>query len=232
VRASRRGGYAPGSWLLAVLKRLISDHLRHHETQKRGGGQTVISVDALDAEERYALEPADTDDPEHLYARAWARQLLDGVREKLRTSYDATGRAGAFELLLPFLMWDTEPPSHREIAQQLGSTEAASRILKKHFAAAGIDKTVRLRDAHTLELLREFRAHDGPITVLAFHPSKPILATGSADLTIRLWNVDDGRLIEELGPSTKEPTTLHFSPSGNRLISQDSAGVLRVWDLK
>ena len=34
-----------------------------------------------------------------------------------------------FELLLPFLVWDAEPPSQKEIAQKLGSSEAAVRVL-------------------------------------------------------------------------------------------------------
>ena len=34
-----------------------------------------------------------------------------------------------FDLLLPFLVWDAEPPSQREIAQKLGSSEAAVRVL-------------------------------------------------------------------------------------------------------
>lgn len=83
----------------------------------------------MDAEERFAREPQDNRDPECLFTQAWAQQLLTSVREKLRRAYEATGRAGVFDLLLPFLMWDHEPPSHREIAQKLGSSEAASRIL-------------------------------------------------------------------------------------------------------
>lgn len=117
------------SWLLGVLKRLLSDHSRHHATQKRGGGQVMVSFDEMDAEERYAREPVDAHDPERIFTHTWAHQLLAGVREKLRGAYETTGRAGVFDVLLPFLTCDREPPSHREIANQLGSSEAASRIL-------------------------------------------------------------------------------------------------------
>jgi RNA polymerase sigma-70 factor (ECF subfamily) len=54
---------------------------------------------------------------------------FDATVKQLREAYDGVGRAGAFDILLPFLMWDDEPPSHREIAAQIGSSEAASRIL-------------------------------------------------------------------------------------------------------
>ena len=45
------------------------------------------------------------------------------------------------------------------------------------FAEAGTDKRVRVRDGATLAVLKEFRAHDGPIISLAWHPARPILAT-------------------------------------------------------
>ena len=117
------------SFLLGVLQRTISRQARHDHAAKRGGGARQVSFDEMDAAERYAREPQDTHDPEWLFTRAWAHELLAGVREKLRESFEATGRAGVFDILLPFLMWDNEPPSYREIARQLGSSEAGTRIL-------------------------------------------------------------------------------------------------------
>ena len=89
------------------------------------------------------------------------------------------------------------------------------------FAEGGENKRVRIRDAETLEVLRELRAHDGAITALAFHPTQPVLATGSADLSVRLWSLDDLSLIEEARPSVTDPVKLSFSPRGTRLASTD-----------
>jgi len=100
----------------------------------------------------------------------------------------------------------------------------------RYFAEGGEDKRVRFRDASTLEVTREFRAHDGPITALAFHPTKPILATASEDLSVRLWNLDDLSLLEELHRSDVASEALNFSPSGDRLASTDSAGQVSIWD--
>lgn len=127
--SARREAGKLRSYLLGVLKRQISNGIRHDTTQKRGGSLSHVSFDAMGAHERYALEPEDHRDPEWLFTRAWALDLLAGVREKLRANYEVTGRAGVFDVLLPFLMWDNEPPSHREIARQIGSSEAASRIM-------------------------------------------------------------------------------------------------------
>ena len=92
------------------------------------------------------------------------------------------------------------------------------------------DKRVRIRDARTLTVQRDFQAHDGIITALAWHPTKPILASASADLTIRLWSPGDGSLIEELRVPS-EPQSLSFSPSGKRLASCDAKDVVSIWEL-
>lgn len=129
IHTARKEAGKLRSYLLGVLKRFLSDQARHHNAQKRGGGVPDLSFDEMQAENRYAGEPQDIRDPELIFSRAWAHELLAGVREKLRKSFGATGRAETFNILLPFLMWDDEPPSHREIAQQIGKSEAASRIL-------------------------------------------------------------------------------------------------------
>lgn len=117
------------SWLLGVLKHLLSDHFRHLGTQKRGGGIPHVSFDEMAAEERYTLEPQTESDPDALFTHVWSQNLLAGVREKLREAYEAAGRREIFDLLLPYLMWDREPPSCREIAKKIGSSEVATRIL-------------------------------------------------------------------------------------------------------
>jgi len=117
------------TFLLAVLMRLLSSHTRHHAALKRGGGCEHLSFDAMDSEERYAHEPVDTRDPERLFYQTWAHELLDKVREQLRQHFAATGRAAVFELLLPFLTLDKEPPAQDTLARQLGSSEAATRVL-------------------------------------------------------------------------------------------------------
>lgn len=117
------------TFLLCSLDRHLSDQHRRQSAQKRGGGEQIIAFEAMRAEERYALEPQDQRDPEWLYTQAWARLLIDGVRDKLRESFAETGRAGVFETLLPFLLWDDAPPSYREVAQHLDASEAAVRLL-------------------------------------------------------------------------------------------------------
>ncbi|MDZ4405320.1 hypothetical protein [Prosthecobacter sp.] len=99
----------------------------------------------------------------------------------------------------------------------------------RQFAEAGADAMVRLRDADTLAVVHEFRAHDGPITALACHPTRRILATGSQDLCVRLWDADNGQLLEELRGPIQPPTQLIFSPSGRQLACSVANDECRLW---
>lgn len=125
------------TFLLCALQRHLTDVARHENAQKRGSGRLTLSFDGMEAEERYASEPLDHRDPERLFAGAWARGLLASVRTQLAAAFAISGRADVFEALLPFLMWDRDPPSHREVAAKLGCSEAASRVhimrLRKKF---------------------------------------------------------------------------------------------------
>ncbi len=100
----------------------------------------------------------------------------------------------------------------------------------RRFAEAGADKMVRIRDAATLAVQQEFRAHDGPITALAWHPIKPIMATASADLSVKIWNVETGRRLEEFQGMVNAPDELAFSPSGQRLGCAGNGNPTRIWE--
>lgn len=80
----------------------------------------------------------------------WARELLAGVREKLRADFEDAKRPQAFDLLLPFLLIDDDPPSYREVAVQLRATEVSVRLMVCRLRAKFRDL---LRDevARTLE---------------------------------------------------------------------------------
>lgn len=49
------------------------------------------------------------------------------------------------------------------------------------------------------KLLHEFQ-HEDSITGLEFHPSEFVLATSSADLTVKWWDLETSELIDTTGP--------------------------------
>lgn len=117
------------TFLLSALGRHLADQKRRQSALKRGAGWQIIAFDELRAEERYTAEPLDHRDPEWAFTRAWTQLLLESVRQQLRETFTETGRAGVFEVLLPFLILEEPPPSYREVAATLDSSETAVRLL-------------------------------------------------------------------------------------------------------
>lgn len=79
---------------------------------------------------------------------------------------------------------------------------------------------------------RSLSGHQGEIFGLAFNPTNQILASGSGDQSIRLWDVQTGRLQIILKGHTAPIRTLAFSSKGNFLASGASDKTTRVWDLQ
>ncbi len=151
------------------------------------------------------------------------KQLVGLVTEKA-----GRGNPGSEECIV---LWDAATGK----IVQTATNRTAMDVLAvapdgRRFAEAGTDKMVRIRDAATLAVQQEFRAHDGPITALAWHPTKPIVATGSADLSVKLWNIETGRRLEEFRGMLTPPNSLAFSPSGQRLGCTGTFDSTRIWD--
>lgn len=115
------------TFLLQVLKRHIADRLRQDNAQKRGSGR-VVSLQAEEAEARYAAEPMDGLDPEKIYLRGWCAQILNTARERLREPFIRTGQEPLFETLAAFLDAGDAQTPYATLAVRTGLTEVALRL--------------------------------------------------------------------------------------------------------
>ena len=112
------------SFLLASLKHFLSDERDRASAQKRGGGRELISLDRLDAETRYQLEPASDLTPERMYEKQWALSVLERVLSRLHDESVAAGKQQLFEALQETLT-DSQTIRYADIASELGMTEGA-----------------------------------------------------------------------------------------------------------
>ena len=113
------------SFLLASLKNHLHDLADRATAIKRGGGAKVFSIDARDAEGRYACEPSTAADPESAFLRDWAETLLADVLSALRREYDERGREETFALLKGCLY---RTGDYDVIAQSSGMSRSAVRV--------------------------------------------------------------------------------------------------------
>ena len=114
------------SYLLGAFKNFLANDWHRAQTHKRGGGQKPVEWDALDAEARYALEPAEQSDADALFDKRWAMELLARAVEKLRAEFAAKGEAETFEVLKGTL--SGAESSREAIAKQLGMSEGALKV--------------------------------------------------------------------------------------------------------
>jgi RNA polymerase sigma-70 factor (ECF subfamily) len=111
-----------------VCARHLAGDRDRESAAKRGGGRARLAIDPLDAERRYALEPADEMTAERIFDRTWALTLLGRVVDRLRREYEDAGRSTRFEELIVVLTRDPESGPYAEIARRLGTTEGNVRV--------------------------------------------------------------------------------------------------------
>ena len=70
------------------------------------------------------------------------------------------------------------------------------------------------------------------IRALTFSPDGKIFASGSEDMTVRIWNTKRGSKRATLKGHTGWVTALAFSNDGNIIASGDTDGTVRVWNVK
>jgi len=116
------------SFLLGTLKHFLANEWDRAAAQKRGGGQTPISIDIDSAETRCGIELADRMTAERIFERRWALTLLDEVLQRLRQEYVEAGREALFDHLKQTLTEPSGSMPYLQIAARLKSTEGAVKV--------------------------------------------------------------------------------------------------------
>lgn len=136
--------------LLTIFQRHLASEHRRATAEKRGGGQTLVSIDLAQAERWFGAEPATGESPERIYERRWALAVLDAALQRLREESRTTGRSRHFDTLSPFLSRDPAPGEYDATAATLrlsaGAVAVAVHRLRGQFramvreeVAAGLD---------------------------------------------------------------------------------------------
>jgi RNA polymerase sigma-70 factor (ECF subfamily) len=116
------------SWLRASLQHYLTNEWDRERALKRGGGQSLVPLDAEVAEGQYRLEPSHDLTPEKLFERRWAVAVLERVLHLLRDECTRTGKGLLFSQLKDSLVGDGDEVSYQQIAATLGSTSGAVKV--------------------------------------------------------------------------------------------------------
>ena len=108
-------------------------------------------------------------------------------------------------------------------------------------ASASADSSIHLWDVTTGQALKILQGHLKPVSSVAFSPipqppddlggAGGILASGSDDKTVKLWDVTTGECILTCKGHTNWVQSVAFSPDGQIVASGSDDQTVRLWDV-
>lgn len=103
------------------------------------------------------------------------------------------------------------------------------------------DKTARMWDLETGSCLFTLAIEDitiaenGPVdagvTSVVLSPDGKFLAAGSLDTVVRIWDAENGQLVDKLKGHKDSVYSVAFSPDGKFLVSGSLDKTLKMWDM-
>ncbi|TNM91663.1 hypothetical protein fugu_020043 [Takifugu bimaculatus] len=103
-------------------------------------------------------------------------------------------------------------------------------------ASSGACKTLKVFKSTTGEKLKEIMAHDDEVLCCAFSPDDRLLATCSSDRKVKVWNVEQARLLRVFAEEHEEQVNhCQFTNTMRRLLlvtcSNDACMNVKLWNL-
>ncbi|MEM7062041.1 MAG: NB-ARC domain-containing protein [Cyanobacteria bacterium P01_B01_bin.77] len=112
----------------------------------------------------------------------------------------------------------------------------------KHLASAGADHLIKLWDVESGECVQTLQGHTDWVYAVTFGPFRSNgtvnglpnawLASGSADSTIKLWDLESGKCFRTLTAHTGWIYAMSLHPDGNLLVSASYDTTVRIWDVQ
>jgi WD40 repeat protein len=97
--------------------------------------------------------------------------------------------------------------------------------------ASSAGMTIRLSDASTGELVREFVGHSSRVTHLTWSSVAKRIASCSEDSTVRIWNIE-GKSDATLTGHRASVRSVAWSPDGRLVASCSKDQTIRLWDVQ
>lgn len=102
----------------------------------------------------------------------------------------------------------------------------------KILASSSFDKTIKLWNLSTGQLINTLSQHTKGIVCIAISPDGKTLASGGWDETIKLWNLSTGELIYSLKGHTGSVQSLAITADSQTLISGSFDQTIKLWCLE
>ncbi len=76
------------------------------------------------------------------------------------------------------------------------------------------------------------RGHVGTVRSVSFSPDGKLIASGSEDKTVKIWDVATGTILRSIRGHGNSVTSVFFSPDSKFVISSSKDKTVRIWDVE
>ncbi|KAG8783052.1 hypothetical protein FRC12_020155 [Ceratobasidium sp. 428] len=99
---------------------------------------------------------------------------------------------------------------------------------KPYIVTTGDDRTVKVWDYHAKSCIQTLEGHTGNVSFAIFHPSLPIIVSGSEDGTVKIWHANTYRLENTLSYSLERAWCVAYRRGSNDVAVGYDEGVVVV----
>ncbi len=131
-----------------------------------------------------------------------------------------------------FRLWDVETGAHIATLEHIiGRNRSAVKEVAfspdgERLATAGVD--VKLWEVSTQNEIETLQ-HNEWVVALAFSPNGELLATGDNQGRVKIWDLQERKVIAQLEGDPARVDALVFSPDGRTLASAGYHGLIKLW---
>jgi U3 small nucleolar RNA-associated protein 13 len=117
-------------------------------------------------------------------------------------------------------------PNDRFLAS--GSQDRTAKIYEIEYAVGKSGKSVR----GEIKLVGTCKGHKRGVWAVRFGRVERVLATGSGDKTVKLWNLQDFSCVKTFEGHTNSVLRVDFLNAGMQLVSSASDGLVKLWNVR
>ncbi|MFI6095774.1 hypothetical protein ACIA8G_09490 [Lentzea sp. NPDC051213] len=160
-----------------------------------------------------------------LQAQDLSESWPDAARTLAVSAYRTAPTAEALGALLSTAAYK---PARTVFKDHRGAVRAVALSGNGKLASAGDDRSVLVRDPGSAPVA--LTGHQASVHALAFHPSAPVVVSGSDDGQIIVWDLRNRTPVQQISLPHSRITGLEFSADGRWLASVSQDGTALLWE--